>query len=52
MELTHLPVTATGSEIAELLRVQPESVRKAKYRLKRKLGLETEVTLETALRGL
>lgn len=47
-----LRLGTSTAEIAELLRIQPESVRKAKYRLKTKLGLGAEDDLEQRLKQL
>lgn len=47
-----LRMNLTTKEIAALLNVQPESVMKSKYRLKKKLGLDKEQDLNVFLTNL
>lgn len=46
-----LKMKLSTKEIAAILHVQPESIRKSKYRLKKKLGLDKETDLGSFLGG-
>ena len=42
----------TGKDIAQVMHLMPESVKKNRYRLRRRMGLSTEESLEQTLRAL
>ena len=41
-----------NQQIANIMKIEPKTVRMAKYRMKQKIGLEKEIDLQTFIQNL